>query len=153
MYDGVDYMTYEEYEQKCNEIRERNSAYLDEFCEDLSSAGLKEKTVNRHYQNVDFYINSYLLRIEPLETVCGTYYIDDFLGDFFIRKCMWSTPGTIKSTATSIEKFYKFMLKMGYIEESDYEELLEAIKDNMDSWIEDCKVYNDPNSTSPFDFF
>ena len=65
-------MTYEEYEQKCEEIRERNEDYLEEFWEDLVSAGLKEKTIKRHYQNVDFYINTYLLREEPLEMTHGT---------------------------------------------------------------------------------
>ena len=146
-------MTYEEYEQKCNAIREKNEAYLNGFSEELLNAGLKEKTIYRHYQNVNFYINDYLLRIEPLEMVHGAYQIDDFLGEFFIRKCMWSTPGTIKSTAASIKKFYKSMLKMGYIDESDYEELAETIKDNMDRWLEDCEDYNNPDSVSPFDFF
>ena len=28
--------------------------------------------------------------------------LGDFLGDYFIRKCMWSTPSTVKTTAASI---------------------------------------------------
>jgi len=123
--------------------------------EDLSNEGLKEKTINRHYQNVDFYINTYLLWEEPLEMKSGTdfFKIDDFLGYFFIRKCMWSTPGTIKSTAASIKKFYKSMLQRGYINESDYEELIGAIKENMDRWLKDCEAYNDPDAPNPFNFF
>jgi len=148
-------MLYEEYEQKCNEIRKRNAVYLDEFREDLLKAGLKEKTINRHYWNVNFYINEYLLREEPLEMRCGTdpLKIDDFLGNFFIRKCMWSTPNTIKSTATSIKKFYSSMLQRGHIDESDYRELIETIRDNMEYWLEDCEEYNDPDSPNPFAFF
>jgi hypothetical protein len=148
-------MIYKEYEQKCSEIRKRNASYLDEFWEDLSNAGLKEKTMNKHYQNVDFYINTYLLREEPLEMKCGTdsFKIDGFLGNFFIRKCMWSTPGTIKSTAASIKKFYSSMLQRGYIDESDYRELVETIKCNMDSWLEDCEAYNNPDAPNPFYFF
>ena len=148
-------MTYKEYEQKCDEIRMRNAAYLDEFREDLLNAGLKEKTVNRHCQNADFYINTYLLREEPLEMTCGTdsFMIDDFLGHFFIRKCMWSTPGTIKSTAASIKKFYSSMLKRGNIDESDYGELIETIKDNIDRWLKDCESHNDPDAPNPFAFF
>ena len=148
-------MTYKEYEQKCDEIRMRNAAYLDEFREDLLNAGLKEKTVNRHCQNADFYINTYLLREEPLEMICGTYCfkIEDFLGDFFIRKCMWSSPGTIKSTAASIKKFYSSMLKRGNIDESDYGELIETIKDNIDRWLKDCESHNDPDAPNPFAFF
>ncbi|NMB95225.1 MAG: recombinase [Clostridiaceae bacterium] len=151
-------MIYKEYEKKCNEIRMRNEAYLDEFWEDLSNAGLKEKTINRHCQNVDFYINVYLLREEPLEMISGTdsYKVDDFFGNFFIRKCMWSTPGTIKSTAASIKKFYHSMLQRGYIDESNYRELTGIIKSNMDYWLADCEAYNDPEAPNPFyfpDFF
>ena len=148
-------MTYEEYEQKCDEIRMRNAAYLDEFREDLFNAGLKEKTINKHCQNTDFYINTYLLREEPLEMIRGSdsFMIDDFLGYFFIRKCMWSTPGTIKSTAASIKKFYSSMLQRGNIDELDYRELIETIRDNMDCWLKDCESYNNPDAPNPFAFF
>ena len=93
---------YEEYEKECNKIRQDNNELLSLFEEELLSSGLTTKTVNRHLANVDFYINEYLLREEPLPMVYGTAKVDMFLGDFFIRKCMWSTPSSIKSTAASI---------------------------------------------------
>lgn len=134
----------------------RNETYLEEFKEDLlNNAALKEKTINRHYGNVGFYINTYLLKDEPLEMICGTdsSYIDDFFGNFFIRKCMWSTPTSIKTTAASIKKFYKSMLQRGHIDKSNYNELMETIKYNMDFWLEDCALYNDPSASSSFDLF
>ena len=73
---------------------------------------------------------------------CG-YEIDGFLGDFFIRKCMWSTPATIKSTAASIKKFYKSMQAHGYVDEESYRELCDEIKDSMEIWQEECEAYND----------
>lgn len=148
-------MKYEEYEQKCDEIRRRNEVYLDEFREDLINAGLKEKTIDKHCNNVDFYINIFLLREEPLEMKCGShpFKIDDFLGYFFIRKCMWSTPGTIKRTAASIKKFYRSMLQRGNIDESDYRGLIETIRDDMVCWLEDCETYNNPDAPNPFAFF
>lgn len=133
----------------------RNEIYLEEFEEDLLNAGLKRNTINRHFRNVDFYINTYLLRLEPLEMTSGieTYYIDDFLGNFFIRKCMWSTPATIRSNAASIKKFYKSMSQRGYIDKLDYKNFAETIKHTMDFWLEDCEAYNDPNSPNPFSMF
>ena len=148
-------MEYENYEQKCEEIRDKNDEYLDEFRKDLLHAGLKENTIKRHYQNVNFYINNFLLREEPLEMICGTYpyMIADFLGNFFIRKCMWSTPGTIKSTAASIKKFYSSMLQRGLIGEANYVELTSTISGNMFEWLNDCEAYNDPSVPNPFSFF
>lgn len=148
-------MDYSDYDQKCNEIRKKNESYLEEFEEELLNAGLKENTIKRHYRNIDFYINTYLLRQEPLEMTSGTEFfnIEGFLGDFFIRKCMWSTPSSIKSNAASIKKFYKIMLQRGYIDKSDYTGLIDTIKYNMDSWLEDCESYNDPNGPNPFSIF
>ena len=111
-------MDYELYEQKCAEIRKVNSELLEIFEKDLINAGLQAKTISRHLSNVDFYINDFLLYSDTLSMENGIFEIGMFLGDFFIRKCMWSTPGTIKSTAASIKKFYKSMMDHRKIEYS-----------------------------------
>ena len=148
-------MDYEDYDQKCNEIRVKNEEYLAKFREDLTQAGLTQKTIVRHFSNIDFYINTYLLREEPLEMDEGSceYKLDNFFGYFFIRKCMWSTPASIKSTAASVKKFYKSMLEHGHISNEQYDGLISTIRSNMQDWIHDCEAYNDPDAPNPFDFF
>lgn len=141
---------YEEYEKECDKIRETNNEYLDLFEEDLQNAGLAPKTIRKHISNVDFYINEYVLREEPRPMEDGTSMIDMFLGYFFIRKCMWSTPGTIKSTASSIKKFYKCMLDHNKIDKSDYDYLCSEIKENMEQWQFDCAMYNNLDAPNPF---
>lgn len=125
-------------------IREKNHQYLEIFEEDLKTANLKQKTINNHLANVDFYINTYLLNYEPLEMAagCGNE-IQFFLGDFFIRKAMWSTPASIKSTAASIKKFYKSMMNHGYVDKESYSILCDDIKENMSEWQAECEAYND----------
>lgn len=54
-----------------------------------------------------------------------------------IRKCMWSTPSTVKTTATSLKKFYKSMAEHGKIEKKDYDHVCHDIK-------ESCESYNNP---------
>ena len=76
-----------------------------------------------------------------------------FFGDFFIRKCMWSTPASIKSTAASLKKFYKCMLQHGYIDKESYDYLCFDIKENMEDWQEECAIYNDPDEPNPFYMF
>ena len=56
--------TLETYEKKCEEIRRTNNEYLKMFEEDMS--GLSAKTIRRHLNNADFFINGYLLLNEPL---------------------------------------------------------------------------------------
>ena len=144
---------YEEYERECDKIRQTNEELLVLFEEELQNSGLSAKTVRRHLSNADFYINEYLLREEPRPMEDGITELDMFLGFFFIRKCMWSTPGTIKSTAASIKKFYKCMLNHGKISKDDYAYLCDDIKENMEQWQTDCAVYNDPDAPNPFSFF
>lgn len=144
---------YEEYESGCDKIRQTNEELLALFEEELQDSGLSAKTVRRHLSNAEFYINEYLLREEPRPMEDGITELDMFLGFFFIRKCMWSTPGTIKSTATSIKKFYKCMLNHGKISKDDYAYLCDDIKENMEQWQTDCAVYNDPDAPNPFSFF
>lgn len=145
-------MTYEEYEQQCKRERESNEGYLKEFENDMNESGLSVNTIARHLSNIDFYINEYLLREEPLEMREGCYRVDDFLGYFFIRKCMWSTPGTIKSTAASLKKFYKYMVSKGNIQKDEYQEFCDTIKENMDIWQDDCEQFNNPSVDNPFGY-
>ena len=147
----MDEIDFEEYEEKCKLIKQENESLLEMFEKDLE--GLNQKTINRHLTNVDFYINTYLLREDAYDFTHGIWDIDDYLGYFFIRKCMWSTPGNIKSTAASIKKFYQCMLKQEMIQKADYEYLCETIKDNMWKWQSDCEMYNDPDAESPFMLF
>lgn len=146
-------MNYEEYERKCEKVKKVNAELLELFADDMEKQNLSEKTINQHVSNVNFYINSYLLQDEALTMDYGVYRVDEFLGNFFIRKCMWSTPATIKSTATGIKKFYKCMLEHGRIRKAGYDFLCSVIKDGMDRWQADCEQFNDPDSENPFAFF
>lgn len=146
---------HENYEEECEALRKENEKYLALFKEYLEKAGLKAKTIRDHLSNVDFFINDYLLYYDEIPMEEGYDQLDDFLGNFFIRKCMWSTPATIKSTAASIKKFYKCMLEHGFVDKEAYEELCSDIKEGMPYWLDDCEEYNDPecyNPFSPFDF-
>ena len=144
---------FEEYEAACEAIRAANNKLLDLFEKDLELAGLSPKTIRSHLSNVDFYINEYLLREDTHPMEDGVGMIDDFLGYFFIRKCMWSTPSTIKSTAASIKKFYKCMLDHGSIKKKEYDYLCSEIKEGMGQWQADCAAFNDPDADNPFDWF
>jgi hypothetical protein len=143
-------MDYERYEEQCEKIRKENEVFLSIFESDLEKAGLSSKTIRNHLYNVDFYLNEYLLREEAIPMKEGCQAISDFLGYFFIRKCMWSTPSSVKSNATSLKKFYKCMLTHNHVENADVLYLMGTIKEEMATWVIDCEQYNDPDQPSPF---
>ncbi len=140
-----------EYDRQCDRMRERNARFLDLFEADMRATGLAESTIRRHLGNVDFYINEYLLYYGVNDMEYGCHDVYGFLGDWFIRKCTWSTPSTIKSNATSIKKFYKCMRDNGLVSADAYDDLVRTIKENMVDWQADCAEYNDPaNFDNPF---
>ena len=141
--------TYEAYERAVEEQLGRNDTYLDEFEAWLLESGLKEKTIQNHLRNVEFFINDYLQREGASDVEEGCQRVDDFLGYFFIRKCMWSTPSSIRQNAASLKKFYKCMVEKGHVGQRDLDLLLATIKEQMPLWIEDCEKFNDPS----YDYF
>lgn len=98
---------FEKFEKQCDEIREINAKYIEEFVDELSKKGFVDKTIKRHYENVDFYLNTYLLRENALtmENGCKDEYLSDFFGYFFIRKCMWSTPIQLSQQLLVLKSF------------------------------------------------
>lgn len=130
--------------QECEKIRLINATYIGMFNKDLQAYGLKAKTIEKHCNNLNFYLNVYLLREGAITMESGTEYeyLNGFLGDFFIRKCMWSSPGTLKGTSTSIKKFYKSMLTRQHIRNENYYEMMETIKESFERWILECSQFN-----------
>lgn len=132
---------YEESEKRCEEIRAENNKLLDMFEAYLKKQGLAQSTIDKHLGNMDFYLNTFLLYYEPLTMESGLTGISEFLGDWFLRKAMWSSQTSIKSNISSIKKFYAYMAELGKIDKEDYKELLSTIREEKEMWLENCRAY------------
>ena len=137
--------SYEQYEKECERIREENEKLIDDFAEWLGKNPLAQKTIDRHIFNVEFYINEFLLYEEAIDAADGIDEIGYFLSYWFIKKATWSSKSQIKGNATSLKKFYQFMLEKGEISQASYEELKEKIKEDMQEWLDTMDRYDDPD--------
>ena len=144
---------YAEYDKKAEAVRKKNKEYLDGFEKHLRAKGLGDRTIENHVFNVEFYINKYLLYEEIREAPTGCYFVDGFLGYWFIRKAMWSSPSSIKENIASLKKFYRYFLDIELIDSDDYDELLDTIKESQDEWLKLVRDYNDPTKDNPFTLF
>jgi site-specific recombinase XerD len=133
---------YQAYEDACETIRAENAILLTEFVAWLEASGLSEKVVKKHCGNIDFYINDYLLYEDALEAKDGVDGVSWFLGDWFIRKAMWSSQASIKENAASLKKFYAFMHEKGLVSADDLAELKRTVKDEMPDWLDAMRDYN-----------
>ena len=140
----------DDYEKLQRKNIKRNKKFLNEFQNYLKNNNLTDKTINKHLNNVEFYLNTFLNYYDIVKMEDGIEKIYDYLCDFFIRKCTWSSKAAIKENAASIKKFYKCMSELNHIKKEDYEKLCEIIKDNMDIWLENMDDYE---SGTYFDLF
>lgn len=130
------------------------SECIDMFSNWLESSNLSKKTIEKHLSNVSFYLEEYLNYYEPCTDIkIGCTAISGFLGDWFIRKCVWSSKTAIKESATSIKKFYKCMLEYHRIEKIDYICLCDTIKEELDDWLHGYDVYMSGEIFDPYGIF
>lgn len=135
----------EDYEVMRERIEKTNAKYLEGFYEYLTQEkNLSEKSASKHVHSIRFYGNDYVLNYEGKTLDNALYAIDGFLGSWFIRKCMWSSPAAIQQNITSFKKFYRWMMENGHIDPAHHSAFLVEIKEGKDEWLERCRKYNDP---------
>jgi site-specific recombinase XerD len=134
---------YAKYEQDCKKIRKNNERLLNEFQVWLKSSGLSDNTIKKHFSNIDFYINEYLLYEDANEAIDGVGSVNMFLGYWFIRKAMWASQSSIQSNATSLKKFYTFVYEKGLIDKKDLIDFKQTIKENMPEWLATLRRFDD----------
>ncbi len=144
-----------DFEMNTKEILEKNDEYITIFAKYLEDNGLKNNTINKHCVNVSFYINEYLIYYQNKTMEEGTDFenLDGFFGDFFIRKCMWSTPKSIKENLAGLNKFYKCMFEKKYISSANYKNYKNIVKNYKEAWAMYCHEYNNLDEDIFFDLF
>jgi len=138
-------MDNERIERMCEKIREENLAVLEAFEVWLEAKGLSEKTFAKHVNNVDFYINEFLLYEDARCPAEGVHDVSMFLGYWFIRKAMWASESSIRSNTASLKKFYAFMVERGEVDAEDLANLKQVCKEEMAGWLRRLRRYDDPD--------
>ncbi len=130
----------EEGEKLAKELVEK---YIKEFEKWLNEKDLADKTIRKHLNNVDLYINDYLNYYEITKVEDGMNCIHSFLDGWFIEKCLWASKNSLKEIAASIKKFYQYMSENNYVSVEDYNEMCSFIKENMYEFLEQVDAFED----------
>jgi site-specific recombinase XerD len=132
-----------DYEIKIEKNKKRNEKFIKEFEKWLIEKNMSEKTIRKHISNIDLYINNYLNYYDISTMEDGVFMTYSFLDGWFIEKCLWSSKNSIKTTASSIKKFYQCMSEYKYIKEEDYKQLCDELKNGMDDFLNSMDSYED----------
>lgn len=58
---------------------------------------------------------------------------------------MWANVTSVKANATSLKKFYDFMLERGEVDPEALKVMKQRIKEELPEWIATLKRYDDPS--------
>ena len=131
-----------DYDKKIEEKRKRNEKYIKKFEEWLNEKGLVVKTIRKHLNNVDLYINDYLNYYDVIKVEEGMEEIYSFFDGWFIEKCLWASRSSLKEIASSIKKFYQYMSENNYVSVENYKDMCIFIKENMNEFLEQLDAFD-----------
>lgn len=131
-----------DYDKKIEENRKRNEKYIKKFEEWLNEKGLVVKTIRKHLNNVDLYINDYLNYYDVIKVEEGMEEIYSFFDGWFIEKCLWASRSSLKEIASSIKKFYQYMSENNYVSVENYKDMCIFIKENMNEFLEQLDAFD-----------
>lgn len=133
------------------ELKGEIEKFLKEFRKWLEDKGKAESTVDRHLSNCNFFLNEYLMyeNVDSVEE--SPHAIGHFLGYWFIKKAMWSSPASIKANAASLKLWCTFLAEKGLITQEELDEVKMEIKVMLPEWIASVERWNDPEVDDPWD--
>ena len=110
--------------------------------------GISEETASAHAHQIRFFALHYLIGYEgkSLLEVTGSD-IEDYLGNWYIRKVFGSGRSDVRSILVAFKKFFKFLHECGNLEEEELKDILSAC-DNPQRYIRRFDAYMelDPES-------
>jgi site-specific recombinase XerD len=125
------------YDAQVQAIQSYNRPILDGFRAWLEQAGLAEKTIKNHVDNIDFFTH-YLVYNDPLEKLDEADGSDVrmFLTDWFPRKALWASVTSVKSYVASFKKFFQWMGETGRVSLEIVADVLATLKEGRDEFLE-----------------
>ncbi len=134
---------YKKYEAECKRIKKKNKTLLIGFEAYLKDKNLSKNTIGKHVENIDFFINEFLLYEDSASPEDGVDQVSYFLGYWFIRKAMWASEASISANITSLKHFYTWMNSLDKVTDQELKEMKRRIKEEKQEWIDTLKRYND----------
>lgn len=135
--------SYEEIEARLTAV---NEELLAQFTNDLILTKKMGKTkAHEHADLLRFFGKNYLLGYGSEDLVEGVFSFPCFVGDWFIRKCMWSDARSVKKNVESFRLWLRFLGESGKMPDSDLIRLNKLIDEDLETWCLRAKCYNDPD--------
>jgi hypothetical protein len=134
----------DDYEKRRAELLAANADLMKDFHAHLLASKVSARSAAAHLDRLSFFADVYLADYCNETLAEGYDAISGYLGDWFIRKAMWSDVGTMKQNIATFRAFYAYMNASGRLADDRLRELEEVIVNGSAIWLRHLKRYNDP---------
>jgi len=119
------------HKQVCAIIRGDNAKLLAGFSRWLSGTYLHRKAIRQQVQDVEVFINTFLLSDQVITARRGVNWVAAFLS----RKSIGASPNSLLEHAASLKKFYTYLNEKGKTNDEELQAVKKAIKIGMPGWL------------------
>lgn len=134
----------EDYDDMRARLEEANEVILVNFLN--HTIGVRKKGKMKMHKMADllrFFGNEYLLNYESQNLLEGLSSFSSFVGDWFIRKCMWSDESSLRDNLAAYDAFIKYLTETDQLPQDQGEEYL-IEKDERQLYVLRVKYYSNP---------
>ncbi len=138
-------MAEEEYEDIVARVEAANEELLGHFINVLIlEKGVGKRKAHQYADDLRFFGNEYLLDYGGDNLLEGLSSFPSFVGDWFIRKCMWSDEVTLGRNVEAFGLFLRIQMEWGKIKQDEVNAWDDRCQKDLELWCLRVKVYNSP---------
>src|SRR5690606_11623423 len=133
------------YEKRRKELESANQPLFHGFHGFLIEKKVGKKVASEHIDRLEFFANVFLIDYQDESLAEGYDEVSGFLGDWFIRKVMWSDEASLAANIETFRMFYDYLRSSGQIDATRHAELRALIDNSEGDWFRYLRRYNDPS--------
>lgn len=134
----------EDYEAMIRRLKEANEKILAGFIKhSIENQKRGKKLVARHADHLRFFANEYLANYNTVNLLDGIGCFTPFACDWFIRKCTWSDPNSLRENFEAYSDFVSFLGDTQQLTPEELSDLKAVMKIDLPTALLRVKYYND----------
>lgn len=136
----------EDYEDMVQRLNKQNEKILADFTNFTVGEQKKGKIkINKAAELLSFFGNDYLTNYEGHDILEGLECFPSFIGDWFIRKCMWSDEKSLVENLDAFDLFLNYLKDTNLVPSSRLSNLKEHLAEDRERFLLRVRFYNDQN--------
>ena len=135
----------EEYDKMRERLEKANEEIIGSFVNHAVETTKRGKhRMAKYASQLQFFSNEYLINYHEYDLLEGLECFPEFIGNWFIRKCMWSDEASLRENIEGFKAFLGYLEETKQVQKERLDELRQHIDDESHLYLLRVKYFNDP---------